>query len=233
MLFVRSDAGGVSHAPEERTGVDAVVLAVQALEARAARAGRRVIDWDALARPSLRGLVRYDPGPSRDSIRCSSGLDALEPLHWNEDRFEPPQAVLEAAAAESSTPRSTPSTLFADFRERLARWLGVPAECVTPGARRAGPDRVARQVFLGPGTPVVVPKLTYGLYAQVSAAAGAESSRASRRPASRSTSTRSPPAAVATGPPRLDLRSQQPDRHALEPAAWTAFLDAPAGRTAS
>jgi hydantoinase/carbamoylase family amidase len=32
MLFVRSDAGGVSHAPEEHTGADAVVLAVQALE---------------------------------------------------------------------------------------------------------------------------------------------------------------------------------------------------------
>ena len=32
MLFVRSDAGGVSHAPEEHTGIDAVVLAVQALE---------------------------------------------------------------------------------------------------------------------------------------------------------------------------------------------------------
>ena len=32
MLFVRSDAGGVSHAPEESTGIDAVVLAVRALE---------------------------------------------------------------------------------------------------------------------------------------------------------------------------------------------------------
>jgi hydantoinase/carbamoylase family amidase len=32
MLFVRSDAGGVSHAPEESTGLDAVVLAVQAVE---------------------------------------------------------------------------------------------------------------------------------------------------------------------------------------------------------
>jgi allantoate deiminase len=33
MLFVRSDAGGVSHAPEEHTRADAVVFAVQALEA--------------------------------------------------------------------------------------------------------------------------------------------------------------------------------------------------------
>ena len=33
MLFVRSDAGGVSHAPEEHTGKDAVALGIQALEA--------------------------------------------------------------------------------------------------------------------------------------------------------------------------------------------------------
>jgi allantoate deiminase len=33
MLFVRSDAGGVSHAPEESSGADAVALGIQALEA--------------------------------------------------------------------------------------------------------------------------------------------------------------------------------------------------------
>jgi allantoate deiminase len=33
MLFVRSDAGGVSHAPEELSGADAVTLGVRALEA--------------------------------------------------------------------------------------------------------------------------------------------------------------------------------------------------------
>jgi allantoate deiminase len=33
MLFVRSDAGGVSHAPEEWSGADAVTLGLQALEA--------------------------------------------------------------------------------------------------------------------------------------------------------------------------------------------------------
>jgi len=33
MLFARSDAGGVSHAPEEATGADAVDLCARALEA--------------------------------------------------------------------------------------------------------------------------------------------------------------------------------------------------------
>ena len=62
MLFVRSDAGGVSHAPEESTGIRRRRARRAGARGRVARAGRRVIDWDALARPSLRGLVRYDPG---------------------------------------------------------------------------------------------------------------------------------------------------------------------------
>jgi N-carbamoyl-L-amino-acid hydrolase len=32
MLFVRSDAGGVSHAPEEHTGADAIAACLVALE---------------------------------------------------------------------------------------------------------------------------------------------------------------------------------------------------------
>ena len=131
-----------------------------------------MIDWDALARPSLRGLVRYDPGPSRDALKAEYGLAELEPLNWNEDRFEPPQRVLEAAAAEVFNAALYPERLFADFRAALAGWLAVPAACVTPAHGAQALISSVAQVFIGPGTPVVVPQLTYGLYATVSAAAG-------------------------------------------------------------
>ena len=67
-------------------------------------------------------------------MRCRAelGLDALEPLHWNEDRFEPPRHVLEAAAAEVFNAALYPEHLFADFRDGLARWLDMPAACLTP-----------------------------------------------------------------------------------------------------
>ena len=32
-------------------------------------------DWEALARPSLQGLERYDPGPSRDQMKERHGLE--------------------------------------------------------------------------------------------------------------------------------------------------------------
>ena len=68
MLFVRSDAGGISHAPEESTEADAIACCVQPLESALQGAGG-VTDGEPLARPWLRGLERYSPGPSRDQLK--------------------------------------------------------------------------------------------------------------------------------------------------------------------
>jgi histidinol-phosphate aminotransferase len=184
-----------------------------------------VIDWDALARPSLRGLVRYDPGPSRDALKAEHGLAQLEPLNWNEDRFEPPRQVLEAAAAEVFNAALYPERLFADFRAGLARWLAVPEDCVTPAHGAQALISSIAQVFIGPGTPVVVPRLTYGLYATVSAAAGG-------------IVTRVPPAglaidldavaeaAAATGARVVWICDpNNPTGTLVERPAWSAFLD--------
>jgi histidinol-phosphate aminotransferase len=183
-----------------------------------------VIDWEALARPSLRGLVRYDPGPSRDALKAQHGLAELEPLNWNEDRFQPPEGVLEAAAEEVFKAALYPERLFADFRHGAAEWLGVPAECVTPAHGAQALISSVASVFIGPGTPVVVPQLTYGLYALVSAAAGG-------------IVTRVPPdglaidleavadAVLATGARVVWVCDpNNPTGALLAPAAWAAFL---------
>jgi histidinol-phosphate aminotransferase len=129
-------------------------------------------DWDALARGSLRGLERYDPGPSRDELKQQHGLDELQPLNWNEDLFGPPQAALDAAAAALLDASRYPERAFADFRDAVAEWRGVPSAGVIPAHGAQALIGSVASVFIENGTPVVVPKLTYGLYAQVSAAAG-------------------------------------------------------------
>jgi histidinol-phosphate aminotransferase len=136
-----------------------------------------VIDWERRARPTLRGLERYDPGPSRDALRAQHGLDALDPLHWNEDLFGPPQVVLDAAADAVAKANLYPERAFADFRDALARRLDVPPGCVVPAHGAQALISSLASVFIADGTPVVVPRLTYGLYAQVSTAAGATVTR--------------------------------------------------------
>ncbi|HYW28340.1 MAG TPA: histidinol-phosphate transaminase [Gaiellales bacterium] len=131
-------------------------------------------DWDAIARPSLRGLERYDPGETRDALRARLGLDHLEPLNWNEDRFGPPPEVLAAAAAELDSVALYPERLYAEFRDAVARARHVPPETVIPAHGAQSLIGTIASAFLEPGRAVVVPAPTYGLYAQVSAAAGAQ-----------------------------------------------------------
>lgn len=130
-------------------------------------------DWERLARPSLRGLERYDPGPTRDELRTRHRLARLEPLNWNEDLFGPPHGVLEAAAEELRNVQFYPERAYADFRNRLAEWLDIESAYVVPAHGAQALITSLASVFVDPGSQVVIPALTYGLYAKVSAAAGA------------------------------------------------------------
>lgn len=130
-------------------------------------------DWRTLARPSLRDLVPYHPGLTRDELKERLGLDDLEPLNWNEDLFGPPQEALDAAAAELRNAAFYPERAYADFRDAAAGALGVPPECVIPAHGAQSLVAALAATFLEPGRTAVVPAVTYGLYAHVSAAAGA------------------------------------------------------------
>ncbi len=138
---------------------------------------REPVDWAALARPSLRGLEPYDPGETRDELAARHGLADLVPLNWNEDLFGPPPHVLDAAAAELGRAALYPESAYADFRAAVAEWIGVPSACVVPAHGAQAVIGALAAVFVDPGTPVVIPQPTYGLYAQVCAAAGAEITR--------------------------------------------------------
>src|SRR5262249_39090633 len=139
-----------------------------------AAGARRVTDWDALARPSLRGLERYDPGLSRDALRERHGLDQLEPLNWNEDRFGPPEEVLAAAKAEIGNVALYPERAYAAFRDAVAAAQAVPSSHIIPAHGAQSLIGSIAAAFIDPGATVAVPAPTYGLYAQVSAAAGAQ-----------------------------------------------------------
>ncbi len=169
-------------------------------------------DWEALARPSLQGLERYDPGPSRDQMKERHGLAELEPLNWNEDLFGPPPEALEAAAAELRKVAYYPERAYADFRDAVAAQMGLPAASIIPAHGVQSLIGTIATAFVDAGTSVVTPTPTYGLYAQVSAAAGAEVVRVpGPRPRHRpGRGGRGGPVARRQG--GLALRPQQPHR---------------------
>jgi histidinol-phosphate aminotransferase len=185
-----------------------------------------VTDWSRLIRPQLLDTGPYVPGPSLDELKASVGLDDVAKLHWNEGLFGPLPGVLEAAAAELDHAWEYPEHAYLELREAIGAEIGVAPDWILPGHGIQTLILTLAAAFLSPGERVIVPEPTYGLYAQVSCAAGAVVQR------------------VASPELRLDLESiadaarrtrarmvwicdpNNPTGSLLEPSEWAVFLRA-------
>jgi len=136
-------------------------------------AAPRPTRWKDLVRSSLHGIEPYQPGPSLTELKERYGVDEIVKLNWNEGLFGPFPGALAAAAAELENAWMYPERAFSDLREAVCRWRDVPPEQIVPAHGIQSLVRTVADAFLCPGDSVVLPEPTYGLYAQVFAAAGA------------------------------------------------------------
>ena len=130
-------------------------------------------DWSSFVRASLVGLDPYRPGPSLVELKERYGLDEIAKLNWNEGLQGPFPGVREAVRGELERAWMYPEHAYTEFREAVAAWLGIRSEMIVPGHGIQALVGTVAHAFLAEGDAVVVPTPTYGLYAQVSAAAGA------------------------------------------------------------
>jgi histidinol-phosphate aminotransferase len=130
-------------------------------------------DWSELLRPQLLDLGPYVPGPSLDDLKRQHGLDDVAKLNWNEGLFGPLPGVLDAVAAALPRSWTYPEHAYLELREGIAADIGAQPSQVLPGHGIQTLILTLCSAFLSPGDRVVVPELTYGLYAQAALAAGA------------------------------------------------------------
>jgi histidinol-phosphate aminotransferase len=138
-------------------------------------------DWSGLVRPSLVGLEPYRPGPSLSELRKEHGLEQIAKLNWNEDLFGPVPHALDAVTDELTNAWMYPEQAYSDLRDAVADWLAIPPEAIVPAHGIQALVAAVAHTFIREGDVVVVPQPTYGLYAQVSAAAGARVLRVPNR----------------------------------------------------
>ena len=74
-----------------------------------------------------------------------------------------------------------PEQAYSDLREAVAGWLELPPETIVPAHGIQALIAAVAHTFIREGDAVVVPQPTYGLYAQVSAGAGARVVRVPNR----------------------------------------------------
>ncbi len=129
--------------------------------------------FDRLLRPSVIDVGPYVPGVSAAQIEARFGRQDLIRLNWNENLFGPLPGVLDDVAAELPTVWTYPVAAYEELRQAIARWDGADPEQVIPGHGIQGLTLALISAFVETGDAVVIPRPTYGLYAQACAVAGA------------------------------------------------------------
>jgi len=180
-----------------------------------------------LLRRSVIGVGPYVPGASAAETKARLGREDLIRLNWNENLFGPLPGVLDDVAAELDTVWAYPEEAYEELRLAIARWSGADPAQVIPGHGIQALTLALVATFVEPGDAVIVPRPTYGLYAQACAVAGAHVVRVANTP---SLALDLEAVAAAAREHRAKLvwicDPNNPTGLRLAPAEWSAFLDA-------
>jgi histidinol-phosphate aminotransferase len=133
-----------------------------------------MVAYDRLLRRSVLGVGPYVPGASAKETKELLGRDDVIRLNWNENLFGPLPGVLEETAGELHAAWTYPEEAYEELRHAVAAWAGAEPGEVIPGHGIQALTLAVVSAFVESGDAVVVPRPTYGLYAQACAVAGAE-----------------------------------------------------------
>jgi histidinol-phosphate aminotransferase len=184
--------------------------------------------WETILRASVLGVGAYSPGVSGAQTQARFGLDRVARLNWNESPFGPLPGVIEEVAADLEARVWTyPEDSYDQLRSALAGWTGAQPEQVVPGHGIQALTLALCTAFLDAGDAVVIPRPTYGLYAQAAAVAGAAVHRVD---SDASLALDLEQIAAAARQHRAKLvwicDPNNPTGLRLDPAEWPGFLDA-------
>jgi histidinol-phosphate aminotransferase len=132
-----------------------------------------VTDWSGIVVPALARLEPFEAGTTLSEVKRLHGFEEVVKLNWNENLFGPLPGVLEAVRGELENVWMYAEEAYTAFRTDVAASVGTVPERIVPGHGTQGLIVTVASAFLRPGDHVVVPALTFGLYAQMSAARGA------------------------------------------------------------
>jgi histidinol-phosphate aminotransferase len=180
-----------------------------------------------LLRRSVLGAGPYVPGASAHETRARLGRDDLVRLNWNENLSGPLPGVLEATAAALSDVWAYPEEAYEELRTAIAGWTGADRSQVVLGHGIQALTLTLVSAFVDPGDRVVVPRPTYGLYAQACTVAGAEVHRVNVTPALGLDLEAVAAAAAAVSAKLVWICDpNNPTGLRLDPGEWSDFLDA-------
>jgi histidinol-phosphate aminotransferase len=131
------------------------------------------VDWDALIREELQGLVPYPPGLREDQVRERCGQSSIVKLSSNEHPAGPFPAARAAIIDELGCLNRYPEGSCEALREKLAERHGVPVEQVVVGSGSNELLRLVAQVVVRPGDEIVYAWPSFVVYPMIANIFGA------------------------------------------------------------
>jgi histidinol-phosphate aminotransferase len=130
-------------------------------------------DWASLLVPEVRALEPLDVAATVEEVRALAGHEAAAKLDWNENLFGPLPGVLEEASRSLAAASMYPIAAYDDFCAEVGRHAGVDPGMVAPGHGLQALVGTVASVLLRHGDSVVIPEVSFYLYALASSARGA------------------------------------------------------------
>jgi histidinol-phosphate aminotransferase len=115
-------------------------------------------------RPAVDLLPAYRPGKGAAQAEAEHGITNAIKLASNENPDPPVDAILTAVAAAAAGANRYADHRATQVRERIGRWLDVPADRVTVGAGSVGLLQQLFLTFIDPGDEVVYPWRSFEVY---------------------------------------------------------------------
>jgi histidinol-phosphate aminotransferase len=130
-------------------------------------------DWSRVLVPDVRALEPLDVEATVGEVRALASHEAGAKLDWNESLFGPLPGVLEEAGRSLAAASLYPIAAYDDFCVGVGRHTGVDPSMVAPGHGLQALVGTVASVLLRPGDRVVIPEVSFYLYALASSARGA------------------------------------------------------------
>ena len=123
----------------------------------------------------LAAIPTYEPGLTTAEVLARYGLDSAVKLASNESPFPPLEAVADVICAGADAVNRYPQGAGTALREALAELHGADPAQIVLGNGSCELILLAGTALLDPGTTVVHPSPSFGLYPHLAEVAGAES----------------------------------------------------------
>ncbi len=128
-------------------------------------------------RPDIKDVHPYVAGKTIEEVKREYHLDRIIKLGSNENPWGPYPAAIEAMRREVTRLHTYPDNSFVQIKRQIAGGYGVDEKWVAVSHGAGGMLETLAKTFIEPGSHVLIPEYTYGLYREISRLMGGEVER--------------------------------------------------------